>query len=156
MPLEIRPATSADDVARIAALFQEYADSLDVDLCFQGFAQELASLPGSYAPPGGALLLATDGLESAGCVALHALADGAGEIKRLYVRKDWRGTGLGRRLAEAVIAEGRRVGYAKLRLDTLPSMGSAIALYRTLGFNEIPPYRANPVAGALFLELDLA
>ena len=153
--LKISQTRTDSDIANARKLFEEYAASLGIDLCFQGFEQELATLPGSYAPPSGRLLLARDGSEIAGCVALRPLEAGVGEMKRLYVRPAFRGCGLGRMLAERVIRESRSAGYGRMRLDTLPTMAAAMALYRQLGFHEIPPYRGNPVAGALYLELEL-
>lgn len=142
------------DVAR--ELFTEYARSLDFNLCFQDFAAELQRLADMYAPPGGCLLLAFDGDgQPSGCVALRTWGPGIGEMKRLYVRPEARGTGLGRILTEKILAEARRLGFTRVRLDTVPSMTSAIALYRSLGFREVPPYRENPIAGALYLELGL-
>src|SRR6185437_8752832 len=143
--LQIVPAQSEQEIARVRELFIEYADSLGVDLCFQDFEQELAALPGKYAPPEGALLIAIEGEEIAGCVALRELADGIGEMKRLYLRPAFRGKGAGRALALAIIAEARRIGYRCLRLDTLPSMDEARKLYRSLGFREIAPYIYNPI-----------
>jgi ribosomal protein S18 acetylase RimI-like enzyme len=153
--LEIRPATSAEEIEAARTLFREYADGLGVDLSFQSFDEELAALPAGYAPPDGSLLLAWDGAKAAGCAALRRFAGGIGEMKRLYVRPAWRGARLGRALAEAVIAEARAVGYATLRLDTLPEMVAAQGLYRALGFREIMAYRANPVHGASYMELAL-
>jgi putative acetyltransferase len=152
----VRTMSSAEEMEQVRVLFREYADSLGFDLCFQSFEQELAGLPGPYAPPSGCLLLATVGEEPAGCVALKKLADGVCEMKRLYVRSQHRGTGLGRTLAEQIIREARGLGYQVLRLDTVPSvMGKAVALYRSLGFRDIPAYYLNPVPGAVFMELRL-
>lgn len=153
--MDVSEAGSAPDIERVKDLFREYEQSLDVSLCFQGFEQELACLPGAYAPPRGRLLLALDNGRPAGCVALKPLGDSACEMKRLYVRPEFRGRRVGRRLAEAIITEARAIGYGRMRLDTLPSMTEAIAMYRSLGFAEIAPYYANPVPGALFMELAL-
>ena len=149
-------AESAAHIAAIRELFLEYANSLGFSLCFQSFDQELAALPGDYAPPDGRLLLATSSGQPAGCVALHKLAPEICEMKRLYVRPQFRGKGLGRELAQKIIAEAGDVGYKRLRLDTVdPVMKTAVAVYRQLGFCEIPPYRPNPIAGALYMELQL-
>ena len=145
-------ATDADEVR---TLFREYQVELGVDLCFQGFDHELADLPGAYGPPDGSLLVAAVDGETAGCVALRKLGDGVCEMKRLYVRPAFRGRKVGRALAEGVIAAARERGYERMRLDTLPQMREATALYRSLGFAEIEPYYRNPVSGARFLELKL-
>jgi GNAT superfamily N-acetyltransferase len=139
------------DLDEVRALFGEYASSLAFALDFQGFDRELAELPGAYAPPRGALLLA----RGEGCVGLRPIDETTCELKRLYVRPAARGTGLGRRLAEAVIAEARTLGYKRMRLDTVPGMDAAQSLYEQLGFREIAAYRPNPIPGALFLELEL-
>ena len=154
--MDIVPAASPEQIATARLLFTEYEASLGIELSFQGFAREVAELPGAYAPPAGRLFLATDGAEPAGCIALRPLGDGICEMKRLYVRPSVRGARLGRRLAETVIREARAIGYARMRLDTLPSMKEAFALYQTLGFREIAPYCENPIAGTRFMELDLA
>ena len=150
-------ATSQEDIPQARQLFEEYAAGLGISLCFQNFDQELAELPGGYAPPSGRLLLAEEGNEVMGCVALRKIADGVGEMKRLYVRPAFRGRGLGRTLTEKLIAEAVLIGYTSMRLDTLPGkMDQAIAMYRSLGFQEIAPYYKNPVAGATFMELVLS
>ena len=154
--LRIVPAQTPADLIAVRELFLEYAKSLNFSLCFQGFDQELASLPGEYAPPSGRLLLAEFYGRRAGCVALHRLADGICEMKRLYVRPEFRGHKIGRRLAEAVIAEARAAGYQRMRLDTVaPVMREAVQLYRELGFYEIPAYRPNPQPGTVYMELAL-
>lgn len=149
-------AESPTQIAIVRELFLEYAQSLGFSLCFQGFDQELAGLPGDYAPPRGHLLLATSASQPVGCVALHAIDGEACEMKRLYVRPQFRGHGLGKALAERIITEARQIGYTRLRLDTVePKMKTAVAMYRRLGFREIAPYRANPIEGALYMEVEL-
>ena len=149
-------AESTVQIAAIRELFLEYAQSLSFSLCFQSFDNELAGLPGDYAPPDGRLLLAICDGQAAGCVALHKIDADVCEMKRLYVRPQFRGKGLGKALAERVINEAREIGYKKLRLDTVePVMRAAVAMYRQLGFQEIAPYRPNPIEGALYMELDL-
>jgi ribosomal protein S18 acetylase RimI-like enzyme len=150
-------ATTSEDIQQTRQLFEEYAAWLEINLCFQNFDKELAGLPGDYAPPSGRLLLAVVGDEVTGCVALRKIGERVGEMKRLYVRPAFRGRGLGRTLTEQLIAEAKDIGYASLRLDTLPGkMDQAIAMYRALGFREIAPYYKNPVEGATFMELSLA
>jgi putative acetyltransferase len=153
--IEVGVATSAEQIAQARALFLEYQASLDVDLCFQGFAEELAGLPGSYAPPSGRLLLCTVDQVPHGCVALRAITAEDCEMKRLYVRPGQRGLGLGRRLVARVLDEARAIGYRRIYLDTLPSMARAAAMYEALGFKDVPPYRHNPVAGTRYMALPL-
>ena len=154
--MKFTQASSLHELDRARELFREYEAWLNLDLCFQNFEKELAELPGAYAPPNGRLLLAFDGNELAGCVALRRLSDDACEMKRLFLRPQFHGRGLGRELAERIIEEARAIGYRKMRLDTLSEqMRSAIGLYRVLGFREIAPYYKNPVPGALFMELTL-
>jgi len=136
-------------------LFKEYASTLGVDLCFQDFERELKELPGEYSEPGGCILLASQDSALVGCVALRPLSAGVCEMKRMYVRPTSRGQGVGRTLAQEVIAEATKRRYKKIRLDSLPIMKEAQTLYRSLGFREIGPYRLNPIEGALFMELDL-
>jgi putative acetyltransferase len=147
---------SPAQIATVRELFLEYANSLGFSLCFQSFDRELAGLPGEYAPPNGRLLLAEWQGEPAGCVALHPLEAGICEMKRLYLRPQYRGKGLGRALVQRIIDEARSLGYLRMRLDTVePLMKDAVVLYRRFGFREIPPYRENPIAGAMYLELEL-
>lgn len=159
-PVTLVAATTPEQIRAVSELFQEYAASLEINLDFQGFEQELAQLPGDYAEPRGALLLALVDGEVAGCCALRPLDEvdygNASEMKRLYVRKAFRGFGLGRQLAEAILEVARRLEYASVLLDTLNEMEAARALYEELGFVEIPPYYHNPVPGAHYLKVDLA
>lgn len=156
--LEIIQAESSAHVEEARKLFEEYAAWLAIDLCFQNFDKELAELPGQYAPPRGRLLLAVaDHQDVAGCVALRDLGDRVCEMKRLFVRPRFQGRAIGRALTNKIIEEARALGYARMRLDTLPSkMEKAIAVYRSLGFQEIEPYYLNPTQGTLYMELMLA
>jgi len=181
--MKLDQAETPEEIEEVRRLLREYEASLGVSLCFQGFERELAELPGEYAPPGGRLLLCSAGVSPAvagasrsrtrgqdahatagetpalhqavGCVALRRIDDESCEMKRLYLRPGFRGRGAGRVLAVAIIGEARRIGYKKMRLDTLPSMREAMALYETLGFKRIEPYRYNPIEGAVFAELEL-
>ena len=154
--MKLVQAESAEQIGQARELFLEYAAATGIDLCFQNFDEELATLPGGYAPPDGRLLLAMNETQKvAGCVALRKIDAETCEMKRLYVRPASRGTGAGKRLALKIIEEARHIGYARMRLDTLPSMRQAITLYRSLGFQPIEPYRYNPEEGALFMELAL-
>jgi len=155
MTASIERVVAGLPLAEVQRLFEEYAASLGFDLCFQGFAKELEDLPGAYAPPAGCLLMARMDGAPAGCVAMRPLEHDVCEMKRLYVQPGFRGTGLGRHLAESIVAAARGAGYAAMRLDTLATMGAARALYASLGFRPIAEYRHNPVPGSEFLELDL-
>ena len=159
--MSIRAAATATDFAQARALFREYAEWLAIDLCFQDFDTELATLPGAYAPPRGMLMLAGPLDAAIGCIALRPLAtegvssDTIAEVKRLYVGPVVRGTGLGRRLVQTVIAGARAIGYSELKLDTLDRMVEARSLYAKSGFSECAPYYHNPIAGAVYMALKL-
>ena len=154
--VHIKPAETSADVEQARVLFREYAAESKLDLCFQNFDQELAGLPGDYAPPKGRLLLAWGADQTAGCVALRVFSPGVCEMKRLYVRPAFRGNGLGRQLAEAIIGEAMRIGYVTMRLDTLARMKAAVLLYESLGFRRIDAYRPNPETDVVYMELKLA
>ncbi len=154
--LEIIQTESVAQIAEAGAIFREYEAWLGLDLCFQGFEQELRELPGKYAPPDGRLLLAYSDQRLAGCIALRKLEDEICEMKRLYLREDFRGQGIGKRLIERLIADAREIGYKIMRLDTYPpKMGKAVKLYESHGFTAIPLYYNNPHNGVLFMELVL-
>jgi ribosomal protein S18 acetylase RimI-like enzyme len=154
--MKLLQAKSDREVNEVRLLFEEYSAWLGFSLCFQNFDKELAGLPGDYSPPHGRLLLAAENDQLAGCVALRKIGEGTGEMKRLYVRPEFRGKGLGRALTETVIKAARDLGYERLRLDTLPGkMDQAIAMYRSLGFRSIEPYYDNPYADAAYMELTL-
>ena len=148
-------AETEEDYSEARVLLREYEAASEVDLCFQGFGEEVETLERMYGPPGGRFLLVRAGDATAGGVALRDLGGGICEMKRLYLRPEFRGRGLGRRSAERVVQEAREMGYTAMRLDTLPTMQEAIALYRSIGFAEIDPYTENPIQGALFMELAL-
>ena len=152
----VNQVETPSEIAEITRLFNDYAASLSFDLCFQDFAGELAGLPGKYAPPQGALLLARDfNGHAIGCVAMRPLGDGIAEMKRLYVAPEGRGLGVGRALAAGAIAAARSAGHREMRLDTLPEMPAAQALYRSFGFTVIPSYYETPVEGTIFMGLRL-
>lgn len=153
--IEITDAYDSESIKAVRTLFEEYQQALGIDLSFQGFATELEMLPGDYVSPRGRLLLARDGDAIAGCIAMRPLSEETCEMKRLYVRPQSRAGGVGRLLAERLIAEARAIGYRHMYLDTLPVMAGAQRLYESLGFKDIPPYRHNPIAGTRFLGLDL-
>jgi GNAT superfamily N-acetyltransferase len=154
--MRIFQAQTQEDIENARALFEEYAAGLGISLCFQNFDRELANLPGDYAPPDGRLLLATEDDQLAGCIAMRKLEPGVCEMKRLFLRPAYRGKGLGRVLVESIIDEARRLGYTRMRLDTLPGrMDQAIALYQSIGFVEIAPYYKSPAEDAKFMQLEL-
>ncbi len=153
--LTIIQAETHEHIEIIRLLFLEYAQSLNFDLCFQGFDEELAGLPGEYAPPDGQLLLARYNDKVAGCVGLRKVADGVCEMKRLWVRPEFRGKKIGRKLAEEIISEARQIGYRIMKLDTIDTMKEAMAMYKSMGFSETSAYRYNPIEGATYLELKL-
>ena len=153
--LQIEEVKTKDDLIEVRKLFEEYSSSLEINLDFQNFDLELANLPGDYAPPEGCLLIAVWRAEVAGCVGLRRFRPAICEMKRLYSRPRFRGLGIGRALCGAVIDKARKIGYERMRLDTLPSMETARGLYAWFGFREIEPYRYNPIEGAHFMELVL-
>ncbi|MDH4155819.1 MAG: GNAT family N-acetyltransferase [candidate division Zixibacteria bacterium] len=153
--IELIAVTAGPLIDDIRKLIMEYEDSVDFDLCFQNIQSELAALPAPYDPPEGCLLLARCDGEAAGCVAMQRLADGVSEMKRLYVKPKFRGRDIGRSLAMEIIDRARQGGYRRMRLDTLTTMKEAVALYRSLGFVAIEPYRFNPIESALYMELTL-
>jgi GNAT superfamily N-acetyltransferase len=154
--MQLMQAVTTEEIDLARVLFEEYAASLGFSLCFQNFDQELAELPGKYAPPAGRLLLAYADEDLAGCIALRKLDDETCEMKRLFIRPEFRQHGLGRVLIERIISEARLIGYHRMRLDTLPGkMDSAIRLYERVGFRDVAPYYASPVAGTRYLELAL-
>ncbi|MFH2130538.1 MAG: GNAT family N-acetyltransferase [bacterium] len=153
--MQIISVQTSPHLNEIRTLFREYEQFLNVDLCFQGFEEELATLPGKYAPPGGALFLALENRSAAGCVAVRTLDDATCEMKRLFVRPGFRGIGLGKQLATVVIAEALRLGFKRMRLDTLESLTAAMGLYHSLGFRQVDAYYHNPLQNVIYWELSL-
>jgi putative acetyltransferase len=153
--MHIHQATSPTDIAIARTLFQEYADDLGIDLCFQGFAAELAQLPGSYAPPQGRLLVAWVDDLAAGCVALRRFRESICEMKRLFVRPAFRGRGIGKTLVDALIREANQIGYTTMCLDTLPALAAATQLYESAGFVRRAPYYDTPLGETIFMERPL-
>ena len=153
--IQITSAQSDEQIDSIRLLFLEYAQSLNFDLCFQSFDEELTGLPGDYAPPEGRLLLALYNEKAVGCVGLRKVAGGVCEMKRLWVRPEFRGRKIGRKLADAIISEARTIGYRIMKLDTVDSMKAAMAMYKSMGFSETSAYRYNPIEGARYMELKL-
>ena len=154
--MQIVPVTTAEQLAQVRALFEEYWTSFGFTPCFQNFSSELVSLPGAYVPPGGRLALAMVDLQPAGCVSLKSLDPARGEFKRLYVRPQYRGMKIGRELLAWIVAEAKAVGYRELVCDTMPVMADALAMYERAGFERTEPYSAHPTPGAIFLRLALA
>lgn len=153
--LEIKAAQSYDEIKTIKELFEEYAQSLNFSLCFQNFDEELKNLPGEYSSPEGTLLLAKYNGLPAGCVGLRKIENDICEMKRLYVRNNFRGLHIGKLLANKIIEEGKRIGYKKMRLDTVDTMKAAQTLYKSLGFYEISPYGYHPIEKTIYMELEL-
>jgi putative acetyltransferase len=153
--MKISQAISQMELDTARVLFNEYASETGLDLCFQGFPAELAGLPGSYAPPRGRLLIAWSGTDAAGCVALRPLGNDVCELKRMYVRPDFRGRGVGRRLTETILVEARSTGYVTMKLDTLPVMLPAVTLYESLGFVRCAAYYDTPLTDTIFMECRL-
>ena len=153
--MKIVKVKTSEQIKEIRQLFLEYEEYLCVDLCFQSFEEELSKLPGDYAPPEGRLLLAVDGDQVVGCVALRKLSEGICEMKRLFVREKCRGKGIGRKLAQEIISVAKSIGYSLMRLDTLSKLNEAIGLYNSLGFKKTDSYYNNPLPGVVYWELDL-
>ncbi len=154
--MQIKQAATQAEIQAVRELFREYETFLDEDLCFQGFEEELAGLPGKYTPPGGDLLIAIDKGQIIGCVGIRPLGIGACEMKRLYVKPQARRTGAGKQLSQSIIESARQLGYQVMRLDTLEKLGAALDLYHSLGFKETAPYYANPLKGVVYLELTIS